>query len=151
MINTSICQLTFSEFLPKKYYNHWSLFLHSMTLLSQHKINRDSLNLIKKSLETFVQQTEQLYGPTYMRMNIHQLLHLHKDVISWGLLWTHNTFSFESMNGTLTRLMHGTQSVPKAAVSALASLQRLSKEELKTSTNSNAKKLFSKLKGESDR
>jgi hypothetical protein len=122
-----------------------------MTLLSQYKITRDSLRLIKESLETFVQQTEQLYGPTYMRMNIHQLLHLHKDVISWGLLWTHNTFSFESMNGTLTRLMHGTQSVPKAAVSALASLQHLFNEELKSSPNSDVEKLFLKLKGESDR
>jgi hypothetical protein len=86
-----------------------------------------------------------------MRMNVHQLLHLHKDVVSWGLLWTHNAFSFESMNGTLTRLMHGTQAVPKAAVSALVSLQKSTNRQLNHSSNSEVAALFSKLKGESNR
>jgi hypothetical protein len=51
------------------------------------------------------------------------LLHLTQDISNWGLLWTHNAFIYESMNGILNRFIHGTKLIPKAAVHALTSMQ----------------------------
>lgn len=50
-----------------------------------------------------------LYGEQHMSANLHQLLHLHDQVEQLGPLWVYSCFSFESMNGTLVKLFHGTQ------------------------------------------
>lgn len=41
-------------------------------------------------------------------MNVHLLRHLTHYVRLYGPLWTHSCFWFESMNGQLLRLKHGT-------------------------------------------
>ena len=45
----------------------------------------------------------------YLSANLHQLLHLHDTVEQLGPLWVYSCFSFESMNGNLIKLFHGTQ------------------------------------------
>jgi hypothetical protein len=101
-----------------------------MILLTQHEITKDILPLIHSSLEDFVKGVGELYRESSIRINIHQLLHLIDDVTSWGLLWTHNSFIYESMNGTLMKFIHGTQSVPKGAIYALSCLQQIKIKEL---------------------
>jgi hypothetical protein len=95
-----------------------------MFILCQHQIDRSNLPIIKSTLDKFVKNTEKLYGPDTIRINIHQLLHLiDRDVESWGLLWTHNAFIYESMNGFFIKLIHGTKILPKAAIYALSCIQ----------------------------
>jgi hypothetical protein len=121
-----------------------------MTILSQYEIERDCLQLIHQSLEKFVKQTEILYGKEVMRINIHQLLYLHNDILNWGLLWTHNSFSYESMNGVFARLIHGTKSFPKAAIQTLSSLHQLSIKEIDIKfIDTEAVALYTKLKKDS--
>ena len=52
-------------------------------------------------------------GDQHMSINIHNLLHLPKVVKSLGLLWAHSCFPFESANGDLLNLFHGSQAVEK--------------------------------------
>jgi hypothetical protein len=73
-----------------------------------------------------VQETQELYGEKNIKINIHQLLHIiDRDVENWGLLWTHNAFVYESMNGFFTRFVHGTQLIPKSAIDSFSSMQQL--------------------------
>ena len=50
-------------------------------------------------------------GPTSMSMNVHQLRHLVYHVKNFGPLWVYSCFSFESRNGDLKRLFHGTKNM----------------------------------------
>ena len=43
-----------------------------------------------------------------------------EDVRNLGPLWTHSTFPFESLNGELLKLFHGTQSIVFQIVSAVS-------------------------------
>jgi hypothetical protein len=101
-----------------------------MILLSQYKLAKSVLPSIKSSLEKFVSQMEILYGDKALKINIHQLLHLIDDINAWGLLWTHNSFIYESMNGFFIKMIHGTKSLPKAAIYALNCIQKSNIKEM---------------------
>ena len=45
--------------------------------------------------------------------NVHSLLHLPEAVKDLGPLWAHSCFPYESANGDLLKLYHGSQSVEK--------------------------------------
>ena len=59
-----------------------------------------------------------LYSAGKETINIHSLLHLADDVRNLGPLWTHSCFPFESYNGNLLKLFHGTQNVELQIVSS---------------------------------
>ena len=59
-----------------------------------------------------------LYSAGQETINIHSLLHLADDVRNLGPLWTHSCFPFESYNGNLLKLFHGTQNVELQIVSS---------------------------------
>ena len=46
-------------------------------------------------------------------MNIHLISHLADCVSNWGPLWAYSCFAYESMNGTLKKLFHGTCNMSK--------------------------------------
>lgn len=47
----------------------------------------------------FVEMFDAYYGPRYMLMNQHMLLHLKKNVSDHGPLWCSSLFIFEDWNG----------------------------------------------------
>jgi hypothetical protein len=118
-----------------------------MVMLCQYNMAKTNLDTIHGALVQFVAETENLYGFNHIRINIHQLLHLiHEDVIYWGLLWTHNAFIYESMNGYFIKLIHGTQLVPKSAVHAINIMQQMSSREFNIKfINQEANTLFQKF------
>jgi hypothetical protein len=72
------------------------------------------------------------------------------DIKAWGLLWTHNSFVYESMNGFFTKLIHGTQKIPLAAIQTLNSLQQLGFKDFHVSFEcKEARKLNKKLSRDS--
>jgi hypothetical protein len=139
--------------LPKKYFEHWNKFVVAMKLLSSHSIEKESLPSIRELLVEFVEETQRLYGEEVIRINVHQLLHLiDRDVNNWGLLWTHNAFPYESMNGLFTKFIHGTQLVPKSAVHAFSCMQQLSlKERNMEFLNQEPKDVYNKLQKNNSR
>lgn len=52
-------------------------------------------------------------GDRYLTGSVHSLLHLPEAVRNLGPLWAHSCFGFESANGDLLKLFHGSQSVEK--------------------------------------
>lgn len=48
-----------------------------------------------------------------MTASVHRLMHLPTVVTNLGPLWCNSCFSFESANGDLLKLFHGTQAVDK--------------------------------------
>ena len=54
-----------------------------------------------------------------MTGNLHSLLHMADDIRNLGLLWPHSTFPFESLNGELLKLFHGTQNIVSQIVGAV--------------------------------
>ena len=58
-------------------------------------------------------------------MNMHSLIHLPMFVKLWGPLWCQSSFSFESHNGSLTRMIHSTRKVAEQVSCALDVKQSL--------------------------
>ena len=52
-------------------------------------------------------------GERNMSANVHGLLHLPDVVKNLGPLWSHSCFPFESANGHILKLFHGSQGVEK--------------------------------------
>ncbi len=44
-------------------------------------------------------------------MNVHMMSHLVDCVTNWGPLWAYSCFTYESMNGTVKKLFHGTRNM----------------------------------------
>ena len=95
-----------------------------MTYLSLPSYEYDHLEEMKDLLDHFIKEIPTLYYDETVGINIHQLSHIIEcDIKLWGPLWTHNSFIYESMNGVFTSLIHGTQKVPKTAISNLIQIQ----------------------------
>ena len=97
--------------LPERYYKHWSLLVYSMHKLLSSKISDYDLNEAERALRKFVFDIERLYGPEYMKFNVHLLLHIPKAVKLFGALWAWSAFPFESYNRILRDMIYNSQSV----------------------------------------
>lgn len=97
--------------LESRYLKHLSLLVSSIFLLLQQSITCEEVNKADVMLLEFVIKFQLLYGETAMTFNVHLLTHLAKSVKLWGPLWAHSAFVFESANGNLLKLFHGTKSV----------------------------------------
>ncbi|XP_008213154.1 uncharacterized protein LOC100678713 isoform X3 [Nasonia vitripennis] len=100
------------EHLSRNHYYHWLLFVESLYILLQDKINITELNRADEMLHIFVADTEKYFGQKAMTYNVHQLLHLSTSVLNWGPLWCHSTFSFESGNHILLKAIKSSKGVP---------------------------------------
>lgn len=97
--------------LDSRYVKHLSLLVSAVFFLLQESITFEEVNKADIMLLEFVVKFQLLYGETAMTFNVHLLTHLAKSVKLWGPLWAHSAFVFESSNGSLLKLVHGTKSV----------------------------------------
>ncbi|XP_064456969.1 uncharacterized protein LOC135367607 [Ornithodoros turicata] len=103
---------TLNGVLPVRYLVHASLLTESLFLLLQDSIKESDIDTADHLLQTFVHDTERLYGAEAARFNVHQLLHLAKTVRMLGPLWATSMFPFESGNGKILNLVTAAKSVP---------------------------------------
>lgn len=99
------------DFLPSKFYKHWSLLVYAIHILNKDKINAEELKMAIKALEKFVAGVLEHYGKEYMKYNVHLLLHIPDAVKSFGCLWAWSTFPYENYNSTLRSMIHSSQSL----------------------------------------
>ena len=99
------------HYLPPLYFHHYALLVCALHLLLQRKITPVMCNAAEEMLLDFYMLFPELYGASKCTMNVHSLKHLPYFVRLWGPLWTHSAFSFESMNGALTSMVHSTRKV----------------------------------------
>ncbi len=83
-----------------------------MFLLCKDTVTSEGLKRCEKLVVEFVKQFETLYGKENVSFNVHLCLHLPDSVRNWGPLWAHSGYIFESFNGEILKMFHGTQCVP---------------------------------------
>lgn len=98
---------TRENFLPKKYFQHWMLFVTAIFKLLQERITTVELEQADICLRLFVRDIKKLYGDSEYTYNVHNLLHLVLCVRRWGPLWATSAFPFENYNGFLANCVHG--------------------------------------------
>ncbi|XP_053390624.1 uncharacterized protein LOC128553487 [Mercenaria mercenaria] len=112
-----------STIMEPLYFFHYCAFVQSIWLLCQDSVSNADIDVSYSLLNYFVYMLEPLYGARYSGLNAHSLLHLPKCVQDLGPLWVYSCFPFESLNGDLLKLFHGTQHVDTQILSAVNSHQ----------------------------
>lgn len=123
--------------LPKHYISHFALLVAGIYIFSSQHISFQNFLLGERLLLQFYKEFSSLYseliqlqycfvilllysstciyivGVKSTSMNVHLLHHLPHCVKLWGPLWAYSCFHFESMNGYLKFLFHGTKDMSR--------------------------------------
>ncbi|CAC5363251.1 unnamed protein product [Mytilus coruscus] len=111
--------------LDQERWSHYLLLVNAMHVLLKYGSTDEEVNEAELYLLEFCKNFPRLYNGCYMRLNIHQLLHLADCVRNLGPLYTHSCFSFEDKNGALIRMIRGTQNIDSQIVTGVSFLQKL--------------------------
>ncbi|KAH3841159.1 uncharacterized protein LOC127880246 [Dreissena polymorpha] len=111
--------------LGESFYLHYACFVEAVFLLCGSSVTPNDIVRSQQLLMYFVMTFQPLYGGRYMTLNIHQLLHLPDCVRQLGPLWAYSCFYFETANGDITKLFHGTQNVDLQILSSVNIIQTL--------------------------
>jgi hypothetical protein len=111
--------------LPSRFLSHFFLFVWSLHKLLGTSITHEDLVKGKAALDFFIIQMEELYGTGSCTFNVHQLSHLVKSTQMCGPLWAVSTFTFESNNGILKKMIQGTQHVSEQVCHTYAIMKTL--------------------------
>ena len=97
--------------LPDVYFQQYLLLVEAIYLLNGDSVSPEIVDHCEQVLKNFCLMHATLYSQREMTSNIHQLLHLCDVVRDLGPLWVYSCFTFESLNGELASMFHGTQKV----------------------------------------
>ncbi|KAJ1520365.1 hypothetical protein ONE63_003500 [Megalurothrips usitatus] len=97
--------------LPQPYWLHHCKLVMAIAVLCQESISIEEIDAADDLLHSYVEQFQELYGLRYMSLTFHQLLHLGLVVKNLGPSWVYSCFFYESLNGELARLVHGSRYV----------------------------------------
>ncbi|CAC5361428.1 unnamed protein product [Mytilus coruscus] len=111
--------------LDRERWSHYLLLVNAMHVLLKYGSTDEEVNEAELYLLEFCKNFPRLYNGCYMRLNIHQLLHLADCVRNLGPLYTHSCFSSEDKNGALIRMIRGTQNIDSQIVTGVSFLQKL--------------------------
>ena len=117
------------DLLPKKYYNHWLLFVNGCKLLFKKPVTDDNIRAAQNLFDNFIYDIPELYGVEHVSYNIHILQHIPQTVKNWGAPWSSSAFLFEDAGGELIQLFHGTRYVPEQIFSNFLAKRRLKRYE----------------------
>ncbi|XP_075732962.1 uncharacterized protein LOC142775449 [Rhipicephalus microplus] len=138
---------TCTGILPQRYLNHFVLLVEAVHILLSEELTAPQLQRVGRLLQEFVSRAKNLYSPRLMTFNLHQLLHLASAAESFGPLWAHSAFVFESGNGRLLKTITGAKGVPNQVVERLVMLQQLHLVLTLTSFETKVKDFTSSLLG----
>ncbi|KAK3932708.1 Large envelope protein [Frankliniella fusca] len=99
------------DILPDKYLESYPDLVVAVNKLTSASILRTDLAACDKMLIRFIKDFQTLYGEKYMSIVIHLLQHLVFIVTNVGPIGAVSCFPFESMNGQLLKMVHGTRYV----------------------------------------
>ncbi|XP_062566984.1 uncharacterized protein LOC134229281 isoform X2 [Saccostrea cucullata] len=111
--------------LDMQRFSHFLLLVDSMHILLKFGSNEKDLERAEMLLFEFCRRLEELYDRCFLRLNVHQLLHLPDCVRDLGPLYTHSCFSFESKNGIILKMIRGSQSIDTQIITAISFIQKL--------------------------
>ena len=111
--------------LDKGRWSHYLLLVNAMHILLGSGSTDQDVDIAEIYLLEFCKNFSQFYDTRFMRLNVHQLLHLPDSVRNLGPLYTHSCFSFEDKNGALTRMIKGTQNIDSQILTGVSFVQKL--------------------------
>jgi hypothetical protein len=82
------------------------LLSNSIYIFLQTEISKEQFLQAEENLRQFVKGFKDLYGESYVKFNIHILLHLSKKIRDSGPLFCSSLFGFESKNGQLIKFIN---------------------------------------------
>lgn len=85
-------------------YDHFMLYFCAVTLFSSNAYKRH-WNVAGQMMEQFVTDYAKIYGEGYVSSNIHNLLHVHEEVVEFGPLYTIAAYPFENAFQHMKRLL----------------------------------------------
>ncbi|OQV22579.1 hypothetical protein BV898_03405 [Hypsibius exemplaris] len=132
--------------LPKKYLDHWRLFVSAYKTACSGSIHPTELLGVGKLLAKFADETVILYDKNMCGISIHSLVYMHEMVQMWGALWAYSLFPFEKKNGWITRHCHAKISILRSVMMALTGSQVLRQAE-RLITVKAERRLLNKLPG----
>ncbi|KAF7996964.1 hypothetical protein HCN44_005241 [Aphidius gifuensis] len=91
--------------LQPVYFDHFALIVNAAYILNSDSIDEKNLKLAKKQLSKYVEDMATLWGLDSMSYNVHLMTHIADSVRNWGPLWCFSTFSFESWNGDIIKMI----------------------------------------------
>lgn len=93
------------KILSKPVYKHFNLFHVAIKILATKNLCKDFNEFAEGLLLSFVDQCKELYGNEFMSYNVHNLIHLAKDVQRFGHLDAFSAFPFENNLQALKKLI----------------------------------------------
>lgn len=111
--------------MPPQHFYHFCAFAEGIYLLCQDSVTQNDLLKSERYLQYFVFMMPALYTNTCHTLNVHYLLHLPDCVRDLGPLWCNSAFTFESANGALLKMFHGTQYIDIQIMNATYIMQSI--------------------------
>ena len=106
----------FESVVPEKYFQHWMLFVISLYLHNQDTMTESDLHTAEILIRMFLRDFVDLYKAEEFTSNMHQLLHLPLYTRGWGPMWAIGDWNFESFNGILACIIHGSKHQAKELI-----------------------------------
>lgn len=91
--------VTFREILPEYDYIHFLMLHAAIRCLVFYPDSLMHLTFAEHALKKFVENSEDVYSPSFMSYNVHGLLHLIEDVKNFGSVDDFSAFFFEKLEG----------------------------------------------------
>jgi len=124
--------------LPQKFINNAFLLIYSFRKYLQSSISGLDALKARLSLEKFLSQLSSLFSETMLIYNMHIARHVPDICQLWGGLWDASTFSYESKNGLLTKLHHGTVGQPDQILRNFQRIRAVKESEISRADYHNA-------------
>ncbi|KAE8737236.1 hypothetical protein FOCC_FOCC017303 [Frankliniella occidentalis] len=106
------CIVCLKGFLKEKHLEHLAMLSRAANLLLQKTVTRRDIETALGLFKLYSFYFQESFTERNMVYNIHLLSHIPKCVLSFGPLWTHNSFSYESKNGDILQLVKSPHHVP---------------------------------------
>ncbi|XP_049293803.1 uncharacterized protein LOC125769244 [Anopheles funestus] len=102
------------EILNDQHYKNFLLYFCSITLFSS-EVYKEHFSLANTLIKLFVKQYKDIYGPEFISSNVHNLLHIYKEVVQFGPLHTISSYVFENELQRIKRFLRcGSKSLEQA-------------------------------------
>ena len=111
--------MIFKDFLSKKYFEHFLLYVIFIRVLCQENITKDDILSSYSLIKSFNVNFKDYYGSINQTFNLHGHLHLPKQVLNYGPLNKISAFPFEGFFKICKGLLHGTRDISNEIITKI--------------------------------
>lgn len=114
--------------VSKELYTHFLMLTVALSIMldSDERKRNAYLNYAQKLLDTFVDNAQHLYGPTFVVYNVHSLRHLHQDVVQFNCSLNYvSAFPFENFLQSLKKLVRNSHNPIAQVVKRMKEKERV--------------------------